>query len=196
MAEITTELFIGQGKQTNTTYWTEIQSSKKIIDEYPTKLSELKGIRLGKSFTKWLSIELSKQWHGEYKINTPVILNNSMFTHKATISTQSIKLGVKLKQELFKSTNVNFRLGLAKWKRTGLFWSPNYNASPLLNKDGTDIYYSIGSDYKITRNIFVGVEYSRLTLTYKKHLKEQSRIDSIKNDHDINEMSLSFGWLF
>jgi OOP family OmpA-OmpF porin len=71
------------------------------------------------------------------------------------------------------------RVGLFKWdlKRRGVVNGLQVSS---LDEDGTDLYFGVGADYSISRNLYLGAHWARFDL----------------DDVDVDVIELRVGWKF
>jgi opacity protein-like surface antigen len=155
------------------------------------------GFRIGLKLIDNLTLELAKHSHGSFDNELTVTDPRTGFREfamKTNIKTSSIRYGVKGEVELYSGLSVNARIGIARWED-----SQNY--SRILEvldysnseQSGDDLYYALGANFKLTENIYVGLEYSIVTINDRTYINDEL-IDSYK--HDIDDFSLIIGWEF
>jgi hypothetical protein len=210
---IVSEILIGQSQyKIDSSQRTTILS--QISDEnYSSSLnSDSFAFRLGLKFFENFSIELSKHDHGESVNNItvsiptlappsssgPIFLPSEFDTvYEAIrpIDLESIRIGIKGEMELLTNLSINSRFGLAHWNYKK--FSPQsliiFNPINDNDKSGNDIYYSLGAEYKITENFYLGIEYSLFKIDENSVLN-----DEVSNSykHTVKDLSLIIGWKF
>ena len=204
------EILVGQSQyQMDSSIRREVQTEVS-EESYSTSLSsDSFGFRLGAKFTDNFSFELAKHEHGEsvgyIAVSFPTALpaegcclgpdHDMIRVAIVPIDLESIRLGVKGEIEMFSNTFVNARLGLAHWKY-GEF-TPHkltaISAQSNSGESGNDIYYSFGVEYKFTKNIFIGAEYSLFTIDEKKIFHDELS-GTYKNI--VKDISFVIGWAF
>lgn len=207
-AEITFKSEILIGQTSNKVY--SLQQKPSILNESsssPSLNSDSVGFRLGFKFTENFSLELSKQDHGEVVHqftttipSTPSLVcclssnTDTIYEAEIPINTGSIRFGVKGELPLLENFSINARLGVAHWEYDN--FTPQRVASGVDSgtaKSGNDIYYSLGAEYKWTKNLYIGIEYSFLTIS-ESYDSQFDASGSYK--YDLNDLSLIAGWVF
>jgi len=165
--------------------------------------------RLGAKLTDNISIELAKHDHGkvinEFSFSVPTSVSptgeylppefDTVYEVRMPIDIESLRLGVKGEWDLSADFSLNARLGLAHWK----FKSSSPGRLTALGpysdsgESGNDIYYAIGGEYKFTENLYVGLEYSLLSIK-EKNGKDNSVSSSY--EYDVRDLSFVVGWVF
>jgi opacity protein-like surface antigen len=159
------------------------------------------GLRLGLELTDYIAVEIAKHEHGEsvndYTISIYNIITDGFdrsYDVRLPIDIESLRLGLKGRTELFTNLYVNARVGVAHWKYKDAI------PAQLVPTDftngggsGNDIYTSLGLEYKLTQNLYVGLEYSCLGI---KETKEYDYTGVVKYQHDIKDLSVIVGWEF
>lgn len=186
----------------------------EVSEEYYSSslTSESRGFRLGVKIDNNFTIELAKHDHGKvvnsFNISIPTMAPPSpsgpiflppefdtIVKARIPIDLESLRLGVKGQIELFENVSANARLGLAHWEY-GEFTPQqltNVGSPSNSGESGNDIYYSLGAEYKFTKNVYLGLEYSLLTINESSGDKD-TVYGSYK--HDVKDLSLVFGWAF
>ena len=195
------EILVGQSKNK---IHSNIQGDSGGEDNYYSHLnSNSFAFRLGLKFTENLSFELAKHNHGsavnQLTDSIPVVVGGSIvdyytYERNMPIDTTSLRLGMKGEVEIITGLSLNARLGLAHWEYDeytpqdliAIGWSTDTN--------GNDIYYSLGAEYKLTENFYVGVEYSVLPID--KNFEDKDLEASGYFDHTIKDLSFIVGWEF
>ncbi|QBY04070.1 hypothetical protein E2K93_06585 [Thalassotalea sp. HSM 43] len=170
--------------------------------------SESYGIRLGVKFTDNISIELSRNVHGSVESNftytyytqSPGIpgggtipSETQAITADHSFDIESTKLGFKLEYNLWSDLFINTRIGIAYWEYDDS--TPHYSHDD--GDTGNDVYYSVGADYHITENIYVGLEYSFFEATDNWDDTSGDNLGSFgKFSHEVEDLSLIAGWNF
>ncbi|WP_193155234.1 MULTISPECIES: hypothetical protein [Pseudoalteromonas] len=158
-------------------------------------------LRLGLELTDYIAVEIAKHDHGEsiseYTISIPPQFNGGYdhsYDVRLPIDVESIKLGFKGKTELFEDFIVNVRVGIAHWKYKDVI-PAQLVPTDVTNGGGSgnDIYTSLGLEYKLTQNLYVGLEYSWLGIN---ETKEYDYTGVVKYQHDIKDLSVIVGWEF
>ncbi|NMR24846.1 porin family protein [Pseudoalteromonas sp. NEC-BIFX-2020_015] len=198
--KIITEVLIG--KSSNDIYsLTESESAKK---HYSSKQNtNSTGFRVGLNFTDYLTLELSKHKHGSSDNIATVIIPEQhgflehRFEAEIPIDIESIRFGVKGELELFDDFSVNGRFGLAHWNYTGS--TPLKLSHPSshydIGKSGNAPYASLGFDYKLTKNLYVGLEYSLFKAKDKAEVTDLG-VATHSYEHKVKDLLLVVGWKF
>ncbi|MBQ4862841.1 outer membrane beta-barrel protein [Pseudoalteromonas sp. MMG013] len=159
------------------------------------------GLRLGLELTDNIIVEIAKHEHGEstndYTVSIPSSLGDGFyrsFNVRLPIDIESVRFGLKGKTELFESLIVNARVGIAHWKYKGEI-PARLVPTDLTNGGGSgnDIYISFGFEYKLTKNLYIGLEYSLLSIN---ETKEYDYTGIVKYQHDVKDLSVIVGWEF
>jgi hypothetical protein len=203
--KIYSEVLVGSSSQkTNSSYDSEgDELSHPEKSSFSEQISNSYAIRLGVKYTDYLSFELAMHNHGEvnyihifsrgYPISpipeAPLLFRDE--EAKASVQTESIRLGIKGELNIIENLSVNARLGVAKWKYDGL--SPHVNGFTRGLDDGYDIYYSIGSKYNVSDALYIGLEYSLLTMQQDKEFDNSQRGTY---EHEVKDLSVILGWVF
>ncbi len=172
------------------------------------------GLRLGIKFSDNFTVELAKHFHGEitdkHMVSYPRCVpggggpgrevclppeGDYTFQTRTPIDTESIRLGVKVNTEVYQNLFLTAGIGIAHWQYN------RYKPIELVNgigrhleeKSSNDPYYSLGAQYKLSKNMIIGLEYSLLTITQKM---VEHELGYVKGTHHINDISLTAAWLF
>jgi len=167
-------------------------------------------LRLGVKYSQHFSFEISLNDHGdffnEFENRLPTYLPtgvccssqefDSVVVAKNQIETKSARFGLKGELALTSDFVVNARIGLAYWKYGNI--TPQqityFGHYPYRKESGNDIYYSLGAEYKLTEQLYLGFEYSLLSI--KKSFSNEEATISGYSDHYIKDLSLLIGWQF
>jgi opacity protein-like surface antigen len=206
---IVSEILIGKSQH-------EIKSylNPEVSDEsYSASLNDNSfGFRLGVKFWDNVSIELAKHDHGsavnEFTVYYPTSMPGTPsggncclgpdhdYTAEAIIPVEidSIRFGIKGEIELVTNFTINARIGLAHWSYKN--YTPkklaNFSPLPASDESGIDLYYSLGAEYKVSENLYIGIEYSLLTVNESYAVNDVSGSYS----HDVKDLSIVAGWVF
>ncbi|WDE06029.1 outer membrane beta-barrel protein [Thalassomonas viridans] len=199
------EVLIGQSKhKANSSLKTDLSEK-----HYASSLdADSFAFRLGAKLTDKVSIELAKHDHGkvvnEYSFSVPSMAPTGeplppefdrVYKAKIPIDIESLRIGVKGEWDLSAGFSLNARLGLAHWKFDEFSPRKLTDLGPYSDsgESGNDIYYAVGGEYKFTENLYVGLEYSLLSI------KEKSGKDnSVRSsyEYDVRDLSFVVGWVF
>ena len=200
------EVLVGQSQNE---FYSSIQGDG-IEKNYSSSLSsDSFAFRFGIKFTDNLSFELAKHDHGsvvnQITIRVPQQIPGScclgpeydnIYEARIPIETNSLRLGVKGELELITDLSINARLGIAYWEYGDA--NPqqlsNIGSSGNSGESGNDIYYAVGAEYKFTENLYLGVEYSLLSI-HKGSANSNYDVSGYY-DHDVKDLSLILGWEF
>lgn len=173
------------------------------------------GFRIGTKFTENISIELSKHFYGsvdnKFTISYPsqspgipggtseVIPPNQyeIIPLSMPIDIESIRLGVKGEMELLPNFSFIARLGMAYWEYDK--YTPHqYNLYGFFGREsGNDIYYSLGTEYQFSENIYAGIEYSFFEASNSINDKAGDNLGHASSySHKVEDLSLVLGWMF
>ncbi len=134
--------------------------------------------------------------YGLAPVNGSTIEENfEVFKVKVPIELETIRLGGKWEIELLENLSVNTRVGVAYWEYNG--YTPDklafYDSVSDTDKNGNDLYYSLGVEYEFVDNIYFGFEYSLLKINEKNVIDSNA---SYSFKHNLNELSLVVGMVF
>jgi hypothetical protein len=156
------------------------------------------GFRLGLKVLDNITFELAKHHNGSFdNLITVTDSYGGCCSYKykmiTKVETSSIRYGVKGEIELYAGLSVNARIGIARWED-----SQSY--SRILEVDGydgersgNDLYYALGTSFKLSEDLYIGFEYSLVTINDRIYINNEI-VNSYK--HDIEDLSLILGWEF
>lgn len=146
----------------------------------------LLGLRGGFRFTDNLATELSWVKYGEPKWSS-IDAWGDRITQE--VSADALMVGLVGILPLHPAFAVNARAGLAFWN---LDLEETDSAFPgevfRLGDSGSNFYFGLGGEYRISNNIHVGLEYSMLTM--------EVEVLGMSIDYDVNSALLYTGWRF
>lgn len=193
------EILVGQSQNT-------IQSAGAGYEYNSTLDSDSFAFRIGIKVTENLSFELAKHDHGTVVHKYTAVIQPQFpgcciapedyikYEIKQPIETSSLRLGIKGELEIITDLSVIARLGLAHWDYDEYTPQDLVTIGLSTDKNGNDIYYSLGAQYKITESFYLGVEYSVLPID--KNFSDEDLNVSGFYDHTIKDLSLIIGWQF
>jgi hypothetical protein len=170
------------------------------------------GFRFGVKFFDNVSIELAKHDHGsvvnEFTVYYPTSITGtpsggdcclgSEHDYNAEaiipIEIESIRFGIKGEVELVTNFTVNARVGLAHWSYKNYMPKKltNFSPPPVSDGSGNDLYYSLGAEYKFSEDLYLGIEYSLLSVNESYAVNDVSGSFS----HDVKDLLIVAGWVF
>ncbi|AWB65991.1 hypothetical protein C2869_05860 [Saccharobesus litoralis] len=218
--DIYAELLVGQSS-----YKLDSQMKQGNKDyNYSTSLDATSyGLRLGLDISEHFALEIAAHQHGSADLdyvlyasqvvtgppdafgNVDLIVLDPKFDvpydTSMPIELQSVRLGVKGQWKITESMFFNGRLGIANWRFNNFIYQrPPDNSMALYHeRSGADIYYSVGTDYYLTDNFYLGLEYSLLNVSenFNDHeLFEGWELVDGSFEHAITDLSLVVGWNF
>jgi OOP family OmpA-OmpF porin len=175
---LTVELLVGQAKQT--TEFSNPSSQPLDADDISY------GVRGSYRINKNLAAELSYQNFGDAEDK---YLDSFGDTITDVSSVTALSLGFKGIAPLNDLFSLVGRVGLSKWDfdvtetDSG---SPGFKYKG--NDSGSDIYFGLGAEYRITEKSILGLEYSLTNIDLD--------VDGVKAEHEITNLSLSLGYNF
>lgn len=200
---IYSEALIGQSKQKMNSF-SHLQGADKNV--FSSSNSSSYGFRLGTKFSENFSLEISKHFHGSvdnkftisYASQSPGIPGETpnediTLQAKIPIEIDSTRIGIKVDNELFTNISVSARLGIAYWE-----YKEN-TPYPFVNEgeSGKDLFYSVGAEYHLTENAYLGLEYSYFEASDKWDDRNSDNLgNSASFHHDVKDLSLLLGWIF
>lgn len=147
------------------------------------------GIRGSYQPFKYLAVELGYQQYGKFAAGAD-------YSH-LTFDADSINVGVKGVLPLSAAYSLNARVGLADWDMYTSSNDPNPNNDiNRIGGQGKDTYYALGADYQINDNLFVGLNYSVVTMKWRWSDDMPSSIFVVDSEHEIKNITLSLGVRF
>ncbi|AUJ71088.1 MULTISPECIES: outer membrane beta-barrel protein [Pseudoalteromonas] len=163
------------------------------------------GLRLGVGLTDHLALEIAQHFHGESLAEYSVHVSNTLsgiyqnpydysYRVRFPIDTESLRLGIKGEIEVSTNINANIRVGMAHWQYKDVIPAQLVPTGSTSSGDsGNDIYTSIGVEYRLTDNLYVGLEYSLLNI---KESKEYDYTGVVQYEHNLHDISMLLGWAF
>lgn len=163
------------------------------------------GLRLGVGLTDHLALEIAQHSHGESLAEYSVYVSNTLpgsyqhpydYSYKVRlpIDIDSLRLGIKGEIEVSNNINANIRVGMAHWQYKDVIPAQLVPTDNISSGDsGNDIYTSVGVEYRLTDNLYVGLEYSLLNI---KESKEYDYTGIVQYEHNLHEVSVLLGWAF
>lgn len=162
------------------------QDSGLFLDSHSTSYGFIGGYQ----FSQYVAVELSYQKYGEFTSVT----NNS--TH-LKLNSNATQLGIKGILPLPNGYSINCRLGFASWDLNNSRKNPNPGDDiSKLQSEGKDPYYGVGAEYRINKNLFVGLSYSVLSMHWDEREEGESYVFLMDFEHEIKNISFSVGAFF
>jgi opacity protein-like surface antigen len=177
-AESTTSLdfLVGLAKQSSEYEGTEFSSGDDIS----------LGLRLAIGINKNVAAEISYQGFGE---TNDTYIDQWGDTINDKVSSNAATLGLKGIIPINNQASLNARLGIARWD---LDVKTTDTAFPGIifkyDDSGTDLYYGVGGQFKITPQFSIGVEYTIVPMDVN--------IDGDKIDHQVENLTGSLSYSF
>ena len=96
---------------------------------------------------------------------------------------------------MFSNISVNARLGIANWGYDKA--TPRSRYGYTHGNSGIDAYYSLGAEYKVTEDVYLGLEYSIFEYNSKYNDKNFDDLGYFGfTSHNVKDLSLILGWVF
>ncbi len=101
----------------------------------------------------------------------------------------SLNLGLKASLPLAQAFSVVGRLGLSRWYLDFTETDTAFPGQPLLSHDtGVSLYYGLGIEYALHKEIFIGLEYTLMSADVD--------LLGIEGEHNLSNLSASIGYRF
>lgn len=147
------------------------------------------GVRASYQPFKFVAVELGYQQYGKF--------SEGAGYSNLRLEADSINLGIKGILPLSDIYSLNARVGFAHWDMNSRSNDPNPNND--INRfsgQGNDPYYALGADYQINDNLFVGLNYSVVTMKWGWSDDMPSSTFAVDFEHKIKNIALSLGLRF
>ncbi|PCJ44488.1 MAG: hypothetical protein COA99_06820 [Moraxellaceae bacterium] len=139
--------------------------------------TNLLGVRAAMGLSDGVVLEIAYINYGEWKYSDS----------NDTEETSSISVGAVGSYPFSEKASFNLRCGISKWQ---VEFMPDVGSSSV--QRGIDLYYGVGVDFRVAKQLKLSVEYTLLDMEYDL---QDSGIE-VDVEHDIGSTALSIGYIF